>query len=167
MSLNFIENIISIIVLLLVQALLFNHIHVFGCATPLLYVYFALTMQRGQARWASLLWCFVMGISVDIFTNTPGVAAASMTLIGLLQPYMIELFAPRDSADDLRPSPFTFGTSKFTNYTIILTTIFCITFFSLEAFNFYNWTQWLSCIGGSAVLTIVLILVIENFRRKK
>ena len=37
----------------------------------------------------------------------------------------------------------------------------------VEAFNFYNWVQWLSSIGGSALLTIILILVIENFRSKR
>ena len=82
MSLNFIRNIIFIIVLLLVQTLLLNHISVFGCATPLLYVYFALTIQRGESKWATLLWCFAMGLLVDIFSNTPGVAAAAMTLVG-------------------------------------------------------------------------------------
>lgn len=167
MSLNFIRNIIFIIVLLLLQTLLLNHISVFGCATPLLYVYFALTIQRGEPKWATLLWCFAMGLLVDIFSNTPGVAAAAMTLVGFLQPYVIELFAPRDSAEDLRPSPFTFGSSKYANYTIILVVIYCIAFFSLEAFNFYNWAQWLSSIGGSALLTIILILVIENFRSKR
>ena len=93
MSLNFLRNIVFIIVLLLAQTLLLNHISVFGCATPLLYVYFALTVQRGEAKWATLLWCFFMGLLVDIFTNTPGVAAASMTLVGFLQPYVVELFA--------------------------------------------------------------------------
>ena len=167
MSLNILRNIAFIIVLLLVQALLLNHISVFGCATPLFYVYFALTVQRGQPKWATLLWCFAMGLLVDIFSNTPGVAAAAMTLVALLQPYVVELFAPRDSADDLRPSPFTLGSSKFTNYTIILVFIYCFTFFSLEAFNLYNWTQWISSIVGSTTLTVILILVVENFRSKR
>ncbi len=43
----------------------------------------------------------MMGLCVDVFANTPGVAAASMTAVGLLQPYLFELFVPRDSADDL------------------------------------------------------------------
>lgn len=167
MSLDFIRNLTFGIILLLVQTLLLNHISIFGCATPLFYVYFALVIKRGDPRWLTLVWCFAMGLAVDIFTNTPGVAAASMTLVALVQPYMIELFAPRDSADDLRPSPATFGSSKFNNYAIILVVLYSITFFSLEAFNLYNWTQWLSCIGASSVLTVVLILVIENFRSRK
>lgn len=167
MTLNFVRNIVFVIVLLLVQTLVLNHVRLFGCATPLLFVYFALTMRRDQPRWASLLWCFTVGLLVDIFSNTPGVASASMTLTGLLQPYLLNLFAPRDSADDLRPSPLTLSPGKYANYAIILIVVFTLTFFSLEAFNFYNWMQWLSNFGGSAVLTVVLILVIENFRKRK
>ena len=90
-----------------------------------------------------------------------------MTLVGLIQPYVLTLFAPRDSGDDLRPSPVTLGVSKYVNYTIICVLIYSLAFFSLEAFNLYNWTQWALCTVSSAVLTIVLILVIENLRRKR
>ena len=153
--------------LFVVQALVLNNIHLFGYATPLLYVYFPLTLRRGTPRWAALLWCFAMGLAVDIFSSTPGVASASMTLVGLIQPYVLTLFAPRDSADDLRPSPITLGVSKYVNYIIIIVLLYTLTFFSLEAFNLYNWTQWALCTASSAVLTIVLILVIENIRRKR
>ena len=166
MNLNTVRNIIFFVILLVVHALVLNHIHLFGYATPLLYVYFPLTLRTGTPRWAVLLWCFAMGLAVDIFSSTPGVASASMTLVGLIQPYVLTLFAPRDSGD-LRPSPVTLGVSKYVNYTIICVLIYSLAFFSLEAFNLYNWTQWALCTVSSAVLTIVLILVIENLRRKR
>lgn len=167
MNLNTVRNIIFFVILLVAQMLVLNHIHLFGYATPLLYVYFALTLRRGTPRWAVLLWCFAMGLAVDIFSSTPGVASASMTFVGLIQPYVLTLFAPRDSADDLRPSPLTLGVSKYVNYMIIIVLLYTLSFFSLEAFNLYNWTQWALCTVSSAVLTIVLILVIENIRRKR
>ena len=167
MNLNFIRNIVFFIILLVVQVLVLNHIRLFGCATPLLYTYLVLPMQRNQAKWATLVWCFALGLAVDIFANTPGVAAASMTLAALVQPYLLELFVPRDSADDLTPSFRTLGVSKFVSYTIILVLISCLSFFTLEAFNLYNWTQWLMSIVGSTALTVVLILVIENVRNRK
>ena len=167
MNLNILQNIGFFIILLLAQVLVLNHIRLFGCATPLLYVYFLLPTHRGQQRWATLLAGFALGLAVDMFSNTPGVAAASMTLVALLQPYLLELFVPRDSADDLRPSFFTLGVSKYVSYTIIMVVVYCVTFFTLETFNFYNWLQWLCSIGGSAIITVILILVIENIRRRK
>lgn len=167
MNLNIIRNIVFFIILLMVQTLVLNHIHLFGCATPLLYVYFVLPMRRNQPQWATLVWSFALGLAVDIFSNTPGVAAASMTLAGLLQPYLLQLFVPRDSADDLRPSFLTLGVSKYVNYTIIIVTVYCLTFFTLEAFNFYNFAQWIACVVGCTVVTTLLTLVIENLRRRK
>ena len=70
MNLNFIRNIVFFIILVVIQALVLNHIRLFGCATPLLYAYFVLPMQRGQGKWATLLWCFAMGLAIDIFSNT-------------------------------------------------------------------------------------------------
>ena len=96
MNLNFFRNIVFFIILVVVQTLVLNHIRLFGCATPLLYVYFVLPTRRDTPRWQTLLLSFAIGLAVDVFSNTPGVGAASMTLLGLLQPYLLTLFVPRD-----------------------------------------------------------------------
>lgn len=165
MNVNILRNIIFFAVLLLVQVLVLNRISMFGCATPLLYIYFLLPTKRNQPRWATLLWGFAMGLAIDIFQNTPGVAAASMTLAALLQPYLLELFVPRDSADDFQPSIRSLNTSKYVFYSLALVFVYCVTFASIEAFNFYNWQQLLLCIVGCTALTETLVLVIDNIRR--
>lgn len=147
------------------QVLVFNRIQLFHCATPLLYVYFALMFPRGYPRWAILLWCFVMGLCIDVFSNTPGVASASMTLISMLQPYLLELFLPRDAEDNVESSAKSLGTGKFATLTAIIVTIYCLVFYALEAFNFIYWLYWLECLGGSALLTIVLIMTLESLRK--
>ena len=106
MSIDLIKRLGIFVVLVLVQGLVFNHIHLFNCATPLLYILMVLHFRRNHPRWSVMLWSFMMGLCIDVFANTPGVAAASMTFIGLLQPYLFELFVPRDSADDLEPYSF-------------------------------------------------------------
>ena len=107
-----------------------------------------------------------MGLCLDSFSNTPGVAAASMTFVALLQPYLLEPFVPRDSADDLKVSVRSLGWGKFASLAFLLVIIYVLVFFSLEAFTFYNWQQWLMCVCGSTVLTYLFILVIENLRTK-
>ena len=90
-----------------------------------------------------------------------------MTLLAFLQPFILRPFIPRDSVEDLSPSFATLGIMKFSGYTLICVIIYCLAFFSLEAFSFFNWQQWLYNIGGSAVLTFFLILIIENVRYKQ
>ena len=152
--------------LCLAQALVFNQIRLLNCATPLLYVYFALTFPVGYPKWARLLWCFALGLSADTFTNTPGVAAASMTLLGAVQPYFFALFVQRDAPEDLRPSVASIGRRKLSFYVSALVVLYCLVFFLLEMFSFFHWLRWLECAGGSALLTIVLVLAIESVRKR-
>ena len=166
MNLDLLKSIISFVVLLLVQSLVLNHIHLFGCATPLLYVYMVLLFHRDYPQRAMLVSSFLMGLCIDVFSNTPGVAAASMTFMGLIQPYLLKYFIQRDSADDFAPSMKTLGVVKFIYYTLILVFIYCILFFTLETFSFFNWLQWIESVLGSTAITAVLILVVENFRKR-
>mgnify|MGYP002853499019 CR=1 FL=1 len=155
----------TFVALLVVQSLMLNRIQLFHCATPLLCVYFAITMPRGYPKWASLVWCFALGICVDVFANTPGVAAGSMTFVAALQPYLLELFLPREAEENIKSSAAALGFSKFATLATILVLLFCLVFFSLEAFSFYDWQQWTLSVAGSALLTLVLILTLETLRR--
>lgn len=154
------------IILCLAQPLVLNHIHLFDCATPLLYVYMVLLFPRNYPKWGILLWSFIMGVVIDTFSNTPGVAAASMTLIGAIQPYYMEAFVPRDAVDDFRLSVATVGFVKYSLYSFVLVLIYCTVFFTLETFSFFNWLQWLESVLGSTAITFILIITIDSVRRK-
>jgi rod shape-determining protein MreD len=160
------ERLTMSLVLLVVQVLILNHIHLFQVATPLLYVFFAITFRRGTPLWMILLWNFGLGLLMDIFTNTPGLAAGCMTLIGFIQPYLLESLVPRDSVENLKVSAVTLGVGKFATLCVILVAIYCLLFFALEAFTFFNWQLWLLRAGSSALITLVLISAVETVRSK-
>ena len=166
MSVEFFKRLGWFVVLCLVQVLILNHIHLFNVAIPLLYVYFTITFHRGTPKWMILLWSFALGLAIDVFSNTPGLASGSLTLIAVIQPYLLELFIPRDSAENLEVSVSTLGLGKFVIFCVILLLVYCLVFFAIEAFSFYNWQYWLECAGGSLLLTLVLILAIESVRAK-
>ena len=166
MSLDLLKRLGLFLALCVAQILILNHIHLFGVAIPLLYVYFVITFHRSTPKWAILLWSFALGLAIDVFSNTPGLAAGSLTLIAIIQPYLLELFVPRDSFDELEVSVKILGWGNFTLFSAILILIFCLAFFAVEAFTFYNWIHWLLCAGSSAVLTLILILAIESVRLK-
>lgn len=165
MNIDLLKRLWLFIILLLAQALVLNHIHLFGFATPLLYIYFVSSFKRNYPKWALLVWSFIMGLSVDIFSNTPGVAATSMTVLALLQPYVLELFMQRESDEDIQPSIFTFGLMRYLYYTLLLTFIYCVVFFTVETFTFFNWLQWILSVAGSMLLSVVLIVVVDNLRK--
>ena len=161
MKIDLLKRFAWFLVFVLAQAVVLGRIHLFGVATPLLYVYFVLQFERNYPKWAVLLWSFFLGLFIDILSNTPGLAAASLTLIAAIQPYYFELFVPRDSADDLKPTLSTLGMLKYSYYTIPLVVLYCLLFYSLEFFNFYNLEYWALCVVGSAAITLVLIYAFE------
>ena len=168
MNIETLRSFFTFVVLLLAQVLVLKHIHLLNCATPLLYVYLVLHFRRNYPKWGVLLWSFSLGLMVDIFSNTPGVAAASMTILGALQPVLLNLFIPRDAretGEDVIPSMRTMGGSSFVYYALIMVLVYCLLFFTFETFTFFNWLQWLECVLGSYLITMILLLTIENFRK--
>ena len=160
------NRLLMFVVLLVVQVLVLNHVWLLNVATPLLYVYFAITIPRNTEKGEVLVWCFLLGLLIDIFSNTPGLAAGSLTLIGMVQTYLVELFVPRDSAENLQVSAATLGWGKFSTLSGMLILLYCLVFFILEAFNFFDWQLWLLRAVCSSALTLLLMLAIESVRSR-
>ena len=57
--------------LALLQVLVFNQLHIGGYATPFLYIYFILKFNSKVGRNQLMLWAFMIGLTVDVFGNTP------------------------------------------------------------------------------------------------
>lgn len=165
MTIDTLKRLLVFLLLCMAQVLVFNRIRLFHCATPLLYVYFVLSFPRNYPKWSLLLWSFAMGLVIDTFTNTPGVASASLTLIAALQPYYLELFIPRDADENMKVSAAGLGWDKYFTYTGVLVVLFCTVYFLLETFSFFNWGYWLQCVGGSGIVTLLLILSMESIRK--
>ena len=70
MSIEFFKRLMLYVVLVLSQALVLNHIHLFGYATPLLYIYFVVSFPRNYPKWGIILWSFLLGLNVDAFSNS-------------------------------------------------------------------------------------------------
>jgi rod shape-determining protein MreD len=167
MAIDTLKRVGIFLLLCLAQALVFNRIQLFNCATPLLYVYFLIMIPRNYPKWGILLWAFAMGLTTDMFANTPGVSSASLTLIGALQPYLLMLFLPREPEEHHPSSAAGLGWAKFVLLVLIITLLYCLVFFTLEAFSFFNWQHWIESVGGSTVLTTILIITFESFRSRK
>ena len=165
MSADFLKRLGLFALFFLIQVLVLGRIRLFHYATPLFYVYFIALFPRNHEKWAILLWGFLLGLCIDIFSNTPGLAATSLTVIAAVQPYYLELYVPRDSADNLKPSMLTLGPLKFTYYIVPMVLVYCLLFFGLEMFTFFNAFYWLMCVLGSTAITLVLIFALEIGRR--
>lgn len=162
---DFFIRLLWALLLVFFQVLVFNHIHFVGHAIPLAYLYVILQFPRTADRWHVLLWGFVIGFVMDVFCNTPGMAASCMTALAMLQPVLLKVFASRVSDDEFWvPGSHAMGWGAFFRYAATATFIYVVLFFTVEAFSFSNGRELLLNIGGSFVLTTSFILALEYIR---
>lgn len=154
--------------LVLLQILVFNHVHIFGFATPLPYIYFMLILPAETPRWVYVLAGFLVGLVIDLFSSTPGMAAGAFCLTGLLVPLWLRMFRPSDSDDDsFQPSSRTMEWSGFLKFTFVAVFFHCCAFFLIEAFTFFDWQVLLINIISSTFLTTLLVAAMEGIRNRK
>lgn len=152
------------LVVLAMQVLVFNHVHIMGYAMPIVYVYYLLIMPSSVPRALLLVWGFIGGLVFDLFANTPGIGAGSMTLVAFLQPKLIALLSDVEEDEVIFPSRREMGAWTFLFYLFVMALLVCILFFTLESFAVTNVLTLLINIGGSTALTTLILLALESIR---
>lgn len=152
------------LVVLALQVLVFNHMHIMGYAMPLAYVYYLLIMPSSVPRALLLLWGFVGGFVFDLFANTPGIGAGSMTLVALVQPKFIALLSDVEDDEVIYPSGKEMGRITYFFYLFTMALVVCVLFFALESFAVTNLLTLAINIGGSTLLTTLVLLAFESIR---
>ncbi|MCK9160622.1 MAG: rod shape-determining protein MreD [Bacteroidaceae bacterium] len=165
MIINYIQRALWFVGLVLLQVLILNHVLIAGYATPLLYVYFILKLDSGISRYSLLMLAFLLGIVIDIFSNTPGLNATAAVFLAFLRPSILRLFTPRDILGDFVPSFRSMGIWPFLKFAIasvlVLTTILIV----MEFFSFVNPLSILIRIASCSLLTLFCIVGVESLRR--
>ena len=154
------------VLLVAMQALVLGHIHLWGYATPLLGVLFILHLPLNANRIGCMCASFVIGLILDMFSNSPGVAATAMTLTCFVQQPLLKNMVPKDAEEDLVPAMYSMGNSHYIWYVVILMLLFVVTYFLVEAMSFFNVLSLLISIASSCALSFVLVMSLEVFRRK-
>lgn len=153
--------------LVLLQVFILNRILWFGVATPFLYLYFILTMEQSMSRNKLMLWAFAIGLTVDIFSNTFGIHAASATFVAFIRPVLLRVFFLRDENELFEPGIRTMGTARFWHFactgTLIHHTIVCL----LEFFSLSHPLMLLMRILASILFTMLFIMAVEFIRYRK
>lgn len=164
--LRIVQNIFLFIVLTLVQVLVLNNVQFLGFINPYIYILFILLLPVRTPRWLVLLLGFVLGLTIDAFSNTLGMHAFSTVLLAYFRSFTIQLFTAIDEGNNPVPSLYSFGVGAYIKYVIVLVLIHHISLFAVEAFSFVNiWVVLLKAISSSAV-TILILLGIASMNKK-
>jgi rod shape-determining protein MreD len=162
------RNIIRFLVLVLAQILVLNNIQVSGYIVPYIYVLFILLLPFEIPGWMLLLTGFALGITVDLFTQTPGMHASATVFMAFLRPWVLEMSAPRDGYEaGTFPRLYYMGFQWFLRYTVILVLAHHFMLFYIEVFRFSEFFSTLLRVLLSSLFSVILIMLSQYFIYRK
>jgi hypothetical protein len=161
-------NILRFVFLVFFQVLILNHVNLGGYINPYFYIYFILLLPFETPKWMLLSSAFLIGLSIDIFTNTIGLNAASGVLMAFARPFVIRAISsgPESLIGDT-PSLRNQGIKWFLYYSIILILLHHFALSYLEIFRFTEFLTTFVRMLLSAAFTLLLVLIAEYLRYKK
>jgi rod shape-determining protein MreD len=154
------------ILLILLQVLVLNNIQFSGFVNPYVYIMIILLLPSITPAWLVLIFSFLTGLVIDLFSGSPGMHASATLLAGFSRPLVLRLISPRDgyeSGSDL--SIAAYGFRWFFIYAAIIVLIHHTTLFFLEVFRFTDFFRTILRILLSSIFTVSFILLIEYYRK--
>ena len=164
MSKTTVQFILLGVILVLAQVIVFNHICLYNVAVPMVFIYLIVRLPITLSVNWLLTISFVLGLIVDIFSDTYGMNTLACTVLAMARKPILRLYVPRE--EDLprpEPSMYTLGTASYLKYLLTMTLLYCALIFLIEAFTFFNPIRLLLLIVFSTILSMAIMVGIDSF----
>lgn len=164
-----INNIFRFITLVLIQVLIMNKINFYGFLNPYVYILFILLLPFETPGWLLLLLSFTMGLTVDLFSATLGLHAASSVFAGFMRPLIIKMVGEKPEYDiTTQPKLQQMGLKWFMAYAMLMVFANHLFLNMLDVFSFDEFWQTLLRVVISTLATFLFIMLFEYiFAAKK
>ena len=158
-----IRNIGRFLLLVFLQGLILNDINLLqGMAIPYVYVLFILMLPMETPRWLELILGLILGLSIDMFTNTLGIHASACVFMAFLRPAYLKAIAPRDGYEFAQqPTIFDQGLSWYLKYASVLILTHHFWLFYVEVYSFKGFFTTLLRVILSSTFTLTLVVLAQ------
>jgi rod shape-determining protein MreD len=154
--------------LILLQVVVFNHINLFGFINPMIYIAWIFLFPFRKNISLLLILSFILGLSVDFFSDSGGINAAATLFIAFIRLPILKLVLNKSDFDYYSFNLRTVSFSKAFLFIVVLTIIHHLIVFSLAYFSFKDVISVISNALSTSVFTIILIILgIALFTNKK
>ena len=157
-------NFVRFFLLLTAQIVIFNNIDLFGYINPFPYILFIILYPVNGNKPMLIISSFLLGISMDLFSNSGGVHAASCLILAYSRPYLFKFafglsyeYQTVRINDVLTPERFSF--------LLLAVIVHHFTLFILEVFQLSSlWDILLRTILGTLFTLLICIVLIYLFK---
>lgn len=160
-----INGVVQFVFLIVLQVLVLNNIQFSGYVNPYLYILFILWLPLQTPKFLLLFLAFILGLSVDLFSNTLGMHTSATVFMAFCRPYILQILIPRDGYEiNQVPSIRDFDFKWFAAYTSMLAFLHHLFLFYVEVFRFTDFFNTFLRVIFSWVFTMILIFIAQYFR---
>ncbi len=152
------------ILLIFFQIFILNNIQFSGFVNPYLYILFILLLPFETPGWLLLSMSFLLGLIIDIFSNTPGIHASASVFMAFVRPLVLDYFAPRDGyVPATLPRIYYYGFGWFFQYSVILIFSHHFFLFYIEVFRFSDFLITFYRVFLSTLFTLFMVIISQYF----
>ncbi|MDE6176499.1 MAG: rod shape-determining protein MreD [Paramuribaculum sp.] len=151
------------VVLVLAQALVFNHICIMNVAIPIVFIYIIIRLPLTLGPKWTLTVAFLLGLAVDIFSDTYGMNSLSSVITAALRRPVLRAYFPREQ--DLsypQPSIRALGAAPYIKFVLTITLIYCVILFLVESLTFFNPLRLVLRVVCSTILSSLILISIDS-----
>ncbi len=155
------KNIAVFFVLIVLQILIFNNIGITSWKIiPAFFLLSILLFPFEIPDWLILIVAFLIGLIIDIFTDTMGLNSASCVLLAFLRPIVLRSISPRGGYDaGTQPRVHYMGLAWFLRYSSILVFSHQMAYYLLEDFSFDHFFRIILKVIIGTFFSLLLIVV--------
>ncbi len=167
---EFLKQMLRCCIFIFVQVFILNEIPpLHRYVSPYLYHLFILWLPFRTPRLVQLLIGFMYGLVLDAFMYTPGLHAASCTLMAYLRPYIISVLLPKEIGETGYPEPSykSMGFIPYGTYIVLMTLFHHLYLTLLEWLQFGGFLVFLLKVVASTGVSILLVLITEMIFSRK
>ncbi len=162
---EWIREIGRLLILLALQVLLFDHLHIAMWGFPMVYILFLINLSPRLPKWIELFVGAAIGLLMDIWYSSLGIHMAACVAVAFVRPLLLANMMQdvERIKDNVKGS--TIGIAEYAKCVVLLTFIHHFIVFALEAWNWSHWWIVLLQTLISSLMTIVILLGYDRLKQ--
>ncbi len=162
MNRSLIASIVSGLILVSLQILLFRNFAFFNIGFAFVYLLFMLSLPKETNHLGAMFLALLIGLVIDLFYQTLGIHAASLVFLMFVRPFWLSANVPRSGyeVNDLMVLG-NYGLGWFMGYSLPLVFSYCCIVFFVEAGSGDLFWQTITKALVSTVITLAFIIIAQ------
>ena len=150
----------------LLQVVVLNEVLFSAYINPFLYVILIISLPLKTSKWFLLIYAFLLGFSIDLFSGSLGFHSTATILIAFAKPFIGKITIPHNILGDTDEITLKkVGNKAFITFSLSLIIIHNSCLFITEHLNIS--LALFSKIMASSLVTLIIVLIAQLFKQNK